>query len=162
MWNVRYWERLRIKVDENLSSIYIQDQIEGRTLCNCILKTVALIEDHYVNPMIFISGDFNHIQHYPLLIAFSTIRTKHTWQSQYWRDQCCSYWLLQRLRSREPRNHFIGSSFIRRWLYDYSAPLDYQNIERGCFQGTVAGPGTFIMYTDDLRPLWNSKSRIFP
>ena len=38
--------------------------------------------------------------------------------------------------------------------------MDYQNIDRGCYQGTVGGPGIFSMYTDDLRPL-DSTSKNF-
>ena len=68
-------------------------------------------------------------------------------------------------------NHFLESPSIKRWLYDFTVgrrqrliwqgtPLDYQNIDRGCSQGTVGGPGIFSMYTDDLRPL-DSMSKNF-
>ena len=40
-----------------------------------------------------------------------------------------------------------------------SGPL-FKEIERGCSQGTVGGPGIFSMYTDDLKPQ-SSMSRIF-
>lgn len=57
---------------------------------------------------------------------------------------------------------FIDSTHLRKWLYDFSVnrkqrliwrdqPLEYVNIDRGCSQGTVGGPGIFSMYTDDAR-----------
>jgi hypothetical protein len=68
-------------------------------------------------------------------------------------------------------HHFIDSSFIKRWLYDFTVnrkqrliwkdePLEYLPIDLGCSQGTVGGPGIFSMYTDNLRPR-NNTSRIF-
>ena len=57
---------------------------------------------------------------------------------------------------------FIDSPHIRKWLYDFSVnrkqrliwreqPLEYLDIDRGCSQGTVGGPGIFSMYTNDAR-----------
>ena len=61
-------------------------------------------------------------------------------------------------------NKFILSSYVRKWLYNFSTArkqrliwqdqrLSYETIDRGCSQGTVGGPGIFSMYTDDLRPI---------
>lgn len=58
--------------------------------------------------------------------------------------------------------HFIDSPYIQRWLYDFTInrkqrliwknkPCAYLDIDRGCSQGTVGGPGIFSIYTDDLR-----------
>jgi hypothetical protein len=56
---------------------------------------------------------------------------------------------------------FIDSSFISRWLYNFTIEriqrlawqgrhCDYLQIDRGCAQGTVCGPSIFSMLTDDI------------
>ena len=57
-------------------------------------------------------------------------------------------------------NKFIDSPYITKWLYDFTvnrfqrliwknARCDFCEIERGCSQGTVGGPGIFSILTDD-------------
>jgi hypothetical protein len=73
-------------------------------------------------------------------------------------------------KAAETYHDFINSPHIRKWLYDFTVnrkqrliwqgtPQTYLEIDRGCSQGTVGGPGIFSMYTDSLRAL-NTSSRI--
>ena len=60
----------------------------------------------------------------------------------------------------EQYEEFIDSPFIKKWLYNFTKDREqrliwrntrcaYHPISKGCSQGTVGGPGTFSMLTND-------------
>jgi len=59
---------------------------------------------------------------------------------------------------------FFDCNYLKYWLYDFSKnrkqrliwkskPLDYNDIDLGCSQGTVGGPNIFNIFTDDLKSI---------